>query len=210
MTDDGRRQAPARIAAVVFDLGGVLLELNDPVATFGVDFDRAEFNRRWLLSPAVQQFERGVIGEDDFAARFVREMTLPYTAGEFLERFNAWPGPLFPYAADVLHRIRPDVRVGILSNTNALHWQSFGIEARLGDRIDRYFLSYRTGRVKPEAAAFDQLTAAWACTAGEILYFDDNPLNVEAARAVGLRAELGRSEAELDRPLAALGLERAR
>lgn len=194
------------IRAVVFDLGGVLLALNDPVTLFGVKFDRAEFNRRWLLSPAVQTFERGGCDADTFAAAVVREMSFEFGPEDFIRRFNAWPAGFFPYATRVLQSIRPDVDVGILSNTNELHWTSFGVEETFGPRIGRYFLSYETGRVKPDADAFELLTESYGCDAGDIVYFDDNPLNVEAAAALGFRAELGRDEEELTRPLAGLGL----
>ncbi|MDH4107091.1 MAG: HAD-IA family hydrolase [Gammaproteobacteria bacterium] len=194
------------IRAVVFDLGGVLLDLNDPVAVFGVDFDRAEFNRRWLLSTAVQTFERGDCDAASFAGAVVREMGFGYGPDEFIERFNAWPGGIFPYAPGVVQAIAPEVDVGILSNTNGIHWESFGVERTFGDRIGRYFLSYQTGLVKPHADAFEQLTKTYGCEAAEILYFDDNPLNVDAAAALGFRAALGRDEAELREPLAALGL----
>lgn len=194
------------ITAVAFDLGGVLLELNDPVETFGLDCDLSEFNRRWLLSPSVQRFERGRIDADTFAAAIVREMALPYGPAEFIERFDAWPGDFFPYAAGILAALAPVVRTGILSNTNALHWRAFGVEAALGEHIDRYFLSFETGLAKPGRASFTQLADAWTLEPGRILFFDDNPLNVEAARAAGLNALPGRSEAEIRRGLADAGL----
>ena len=194
------------VRTVVFDLGGVLLALNDPVTIFGVDFDRAEFNRRWLLSPSVQAFERGGCDAYTFARSVIREMGLDFGPEEFIRRFNAWPGGFFPYAERVLQSIRPDVEVGILSNTNELHWTSFGVEETFGPRIGRYFLSYKTGRVKPDADAFELLTDAYRCEAREIIYFDDNPLNVEAAAALGFRAALGRDEPELVGPLDELGL----
>ena len=45
------------IKVILFDLGGVLLRLNDPIETFGLQMDQNEFKERWLRSPSVRTFE---------------------------------------------------------------------------------------------------------------------------------------------------------
>lgn len=85
----------------------------------------------------------------------------------------------------------------ILSNTNALHWQSLDIDSRFGHRFERYFLSYETGLLKPDDPAYANVAEQYDCAPEEILIFDDNPLNVSAANDMGMHAILCRTGADL-------------
>ena len=51
----------AELKLVLFDLGGVLLQLNDALITFGLDCSEAEFHQTWLLSPADTLIDRGIV-----------------------------------------------------------------------------------------------------------------------------------------------------
>ncbi|MDR2070007.1 MAG: HAD family phosphatase [Treponema sp.] len=48
--------------------------------------------------------------------------------------------------------------------------------------------SCETGAIKPEPAIYRALTAALDCAPGEILFFDDVPVNVEGGLAAGIRS----------------------
>ena len=199
------REAPA-IKAVVFDLGGVLLRLRDPIENFELALTEPEFLHLWLGSPSVREFERGAIDADSFAQSVVRELGLPMPWRRFLERFHAWPQALFPQAVELLRSVRPGIRRVLLSNTNAAHWEREEISGALAGLFDLEFLSFRTGLLKPDWPAFDQVREACGCAAGEILFFDDNPGNVAAALAAGQRAFLSRGPAEAHRVLDRLGV----
>jgi putative hydrolase of the HAD superfamily len=180
------------IAVILFDLGGVLLRLRDTGTTFGVTGDEREFHRRWIQSHAVREFERGAIDFDEFASRVVVELQLPYDAGEFLQRFDSWPGDLYPGVPELLESLVIDYRVALLSNTNAVHWQRNNVAGVLDPLFDHAFLSFRTGLLKPDAESFGQVFNHYSRMPNEILFLDDNPLNVEAARTIGVRACLTR------------------
>ena len=191
----------AEIELVLFDLGGVLLQLDDPIETFGLDLNESEFHRSWLLSPAVREHESGAITAKQFASRITQEMELPYDANEFLERFVAWPGLPYPEAVDLVQRIDQRYSCAILSNTNALHWHSLDIENSFGQRFERYFLSFETGLLKPDAQAFLRVVETYGCSPNQILFVDDNPLNVDAAIQSGMQATLCRTRSDLSAAL---------
>ncbi len=193
--------APAGVKAVVFDLGGVLLRLRDPIENFELSLTEPEFLAVWLNSPSVREFERGAIDAETFAQSVVNELGLPMDWRRFLERFHAWPQTLFPETLAMLRAIPSSIRRVLLSNTNAAHWGRQEISGALAGLFDLEFLSFRTGLLKPDRAAFDQVREACGCDAGEILFFDDNPGNVTAARAAGLRAFLSSGPAEARRIL---------
>jgi len=175
---------------VLFDFGGVLLHLNDPAATFGLDWPAADFNRRWLESPSVRAHESGRIDAHAFASRIVRELSLPYSADEFLARFDRWPDCIPTHTAALVRRVVNGIDCAILSNTNRRHWSGFDIDGTFAGRIGRCFLSFETGLLKPDGDAFRQVIDACRLPAHAILFLDDNPLNVVAAAQAGMRTRV--------------------
>ena len=188
---------PTNIKLLLFDLGGVLMELNDPIKTFGLDCDEQEFHRSWLLSPAVRAHECGSISAEQFAEDITREMQLSYDMDTFLAKFCQWPGPPFPNAVELIGRIEERYACAILSNTNALHWDNLDIENAFAHRFDRFFLSYETGLLKPDDRAFMHVADEYGYAPNQIVFFDDNPLNVAAASNLGMHTVLCRSGSDL-------------
>ena len=135
---------------VLFDLGGVLIELGG-VATMqgltGIALDD-ELWMRWLTSPWVRTFEKGECSADAFAVGIVTEW-IGLTPGEFLEVFRDWPIGPFPGAPDVLDEVQRSVPIGCLSNTNALHWDHQSAAWPMLGLFDRRFLSFASQPLGP-------------------------------------------------------------
>lgn len=176
------------IKVVVFDLGGVLLQLRNPIETFGLDFTEANFVERWLKSPSVREFERGAVDTETFARSIVDELKLDMHWREFLRRFDAWPERIFPETTALLDAVPAGIGRALLSNINAVHWGRRDISEALAGRLDRTFLSFRTGLLKPDPESFAQVATAFGLASDALLFFDDNPLNVSAAAATGMQA----------------------
>jgi len=191
---------------LLLDYGGVLLHLNDPVETFGVGSTRADFIELWLMSPAVQAYERGLIDPGEFATRIVQDLALPYPPDDFIERFNAWPDRIRPETGAWLRAVPEHIDCAILSNTNDLHWRAQTIDRDLGGRISTCFLSFETGLVKPEPSAFQHVLEQKNVDAGDVLFVDDNPKNTQAAASLGMRAELCPGVDQLGRVLINAGI----
>jgi FMN phosphatase YigB (HAD superfamily) len=175
---------------VLFDLGGVLVRLGG-VDHFGQMVGMSnpeEIWRHWLTSPAVRRFERGGCSSEDFAEEMVRENDLALSSVEFLEIFRSWPKGLLDGAHEMVIGLAEPLQVACLSNTNALHWNEQQDAEVVQRMFDVAFLSHEIGLVKPDAEIFEHVVEELACQPAEILFFDDNALNVDAARSVGLDA----------------------
>ena len=61
--------------------------------------------------------------------------------------------------------------------------------------------SHLIGKIKPDAEAFQHVSEALACEPQEVLFLDDNSLNVIAANAVGMKALLVQGVLEAERAL---------
>jgi putative hydrolase of the HAD superfamily len=74
-----------------------------------------------------------------------------------------------------------------------------GIDAQRWLRsFEPRIFSCRLGAVKPEPAAFTAALAVLGCRPEEVVFFDDRPPNVAAARELGLRATLFTDPAQFD------------
>src|ERR1700691_4731565 len=180
MTTDS---AQKEIRVVLFDVGGVLVQLGGVetmLGWLGGAVTPDELWRRWLQSAAVRQFETGRIEAHEFAAGVIAEFGLGVEPRGFLEAFAEWPTGLYPGTLEMLARIPRSYRRALLSNSNAVHWPRVMNDMRLGSEFDHLFVSHLTGRIKPDPEAFEHVVDSLGCMPGEVLFLDDNALNVEA------------------------------
>lgn len=203
-----RDHAPPR--AVIFDLGGVIVELG-PIADLLGDGGAADaaFWPRWLGSEAVRAFEAGFTSPEEFARAMVSEFQLDFGPGELIERFRDWPRGLFDGATELVEELRrshPSLLVAALSNSNPIHWWEQTDGEKIRGLFDRPFLSYEMNLVKPDRAVFVHVTEELDVEPVEIVYLDDNELNIEAARAVGWQAHVACGPADCRAALSRTGL----
>lgn len=184
---------PASIRAVLFDMGGVLVQLDSLVNVLGPSsLDAEDVSAAWILSDAVRDFERGTSSVEEFASAIMTEMRLQGTADQFLDRFARFPQGLYPGAEALVRSVPKSVTTGILSNTSAYHWSAQRDGSTIRDLCDRSYLSFDLGMVKPDRDIFDHAVADLGLAAEQVLFIDDNPVNVDGARAAGLQAGLAK------------------
>ena len=178
---------------LLFDLGGVIVELRGrPIRDEWLGDERSgeAVWETWLTSNAPREFEAGRTEPDEFARAIVEELDLDVEPGVFLEHFLRFPIGPFPGALELLHGLKGRYRTALFSNSNKLHWVRKMGEMHLDDAFHEHFASHLIGYVKPDPQAFEHVIRNWnAESPGRILFLDDNRLNVEAARAAGMRAE---------------------
>lgn len=148
------------------------------------------FWETWLTSPTVRRFERGECDDAEFGRRLHSEFGFDIEPEEIIERFSRFPRGLFTGAAELVGSVRDGVATGVLSNTNRLHWEHQSDGEVIRDLFDHRFLSYELGLVKPDEAMFRAVIGELGCEPEAVLFVDDNLLNVEGARSIGIDAHL--------------------
>jgi glucose-1-phosphatase len=179
-----------QIQVVLFDLGGVLVELTGVPTMLdwlGNNVTVDELWRRWLTSPTVRAFERGHIAPDLFADQIVNEMSLPVPREEFLLTFTGWVAGLYPGALELVNSLPAGIVRATLANTCVLHWPRIMNDLALEPHFHHHFPSHLTGRIKPDQEAFQHALDTLGCRANAVLFLDDNRLNVETARRMGMQ-----------------------
>jgi putative hydrolase of the HAD superfamily len=190
------------IQLVVFDLGRILVRLADgwshaaELAGVPVRIDTACPIFSTGASEAVDLNERGSIEPAEFdrrVAALVDELAEQHVAGITA----VWLRGCYEGVGDLIDELHTaDVQTACLSNTNARHWsQMFDPAAAAGiDFTPLHGLRHRFGSHlmrsrKPDAAIYQQVERETGCPSQSILFFDDLPENIEAARARGWAAE---------------------
>ena len=178
------------IECFLFDLGGVLVDW-DGIAPL-VDLTNGKLTleqarRFWLESAWVRKFEAGHCSPEAYAEGVVAELELRIEPATFLAAFYAWDkGPL-PGAIELVRALKERYHVACLSNNNVLHWSNPVLQS-LTAHFDPAIASFHVGLMKPDRDIFDLAIQRIGLPPQRIVYFDDNPECVEAARGAGLLA----------------------
>lgn len=184
-------QAATDTRVLLFDVGGVLVQLNGVktmLEWMGADATSDKMWKMWLESKPVREFERGRIDAEEFALGVTAEFQLPVDPQQFLTSFNNWIVGLYPGTLEMLAQIPPSYHRAVLSNSNVLHWTRVVDDLKLGSAFHHQFVSHLTGRIKPDAEAFEHVVESLGCRPEHVLFLDDNTLNIDAAKRFGMQA----------------------
>ncbi|MEM8737620.1 MAG: HAD family phosphatase [Planctomycetota bacterium] len=194
------------IHLVVFDLGRVLLRISDDWSHAarlaklpqlqGLTGDLSSTAARGRDHPLAQlfdDFETGRVGVVEFFATAARLGGLrPDEVRRVLEAVLI---ETFPGAIALLDRLAAlPVKTACLSNTNAHHWQMFRRRDHPAylpvELFDFPLASQIIGHAKPDPAIYQYVEDGTGIAPAQILFFDDLPENIDAARVRGWQAHL--------------------
>jgi 2-haloacid dehalogenase len=193
--------ATAVIDAVVFDLGGVLLDW-DPTYVLErsqiLALDIAGVQRELDLGTPLEQVRA------QWHARFPTKVA---TIDHYLDNWHhTLPGPIDDTVAvlDELHRA--GVRLFALSNFSGDLFRQHRPRFAFLERFDGLLISGDEGLVKPDPAIYGLLIERFSLDPPVTVFVDDRADNVVGARNAGLHAVQFRSAAQLRADLALLGV----
>lgn len=197
-----------KIKLLLFDIGGVFVQLSgvDQMLawTHGIHTEE-ELWKLWLQSRAVREFETGRIPPLLFATTFIEEFSLPVDASTFLAAFVTWTTRPYPGFQTVMGQVSGDVLTASLSNTNELHWHHLCHHLGIDRLFHHNFPSHKLGCMKPDTASFCHVLDTLGVSPAETLFFDDTPINIDAARALGIGAHRVCGVEDLGQTLQSLG-----
>ena len=192
------RPRASPVDALLFDFGGVLVEIDFDLAfthwarCAGCEPDAVR--SRFSMDEAYARHETGALDVAGYFASLRSRLGIDISDDEFAHGWHAIFVREVPGIIPLLERLRRERPLYLFSNTNPSHYEH--VSARFGDllaKFDRIFLSSTLGRRKPEPEAFRAVAQAIDVPPERVLFFDDTPVNVEGALAVGMRAVLVQS-----------------
>jgi glucose-1-phosphatase len=197
--------------ALLFDLGNVVIRIDfDRVFARWAELagcDAAMLRERFSHDQAYQRHERGEINSAAYFASLRHSLGIGLDDARLLDGWNAIYIGEMPGMSALLARLAPSIPIYAFTNTNRAHAAYYTKRfAPVLGHFRKVFASYEMGLRKPESAAFAHIANEIGVPAGRILFFDDTPGHVEAARACGLQAVHVTSDETVRETLAALRL----
>ncbi|MCB0404359.1 MAG: HAD family phosphatase [Bdellovibrionales bacterium] len=179
------------VRAIILDLGNVVLEVSHAkmAAAFSA-LDPGKIHpvdgmENW---PEFDAFERGAMDEDQFTQFLSRHWGVPLTRKSFREAWNAvFVGPV-PGIEAVLEYAGKSVPTFALSNTSPVHIEYASAAYPFLSNFEKIFTSYELRCRKPEKVIYERTRDAVGLPAEEMIFVDDRPENVSAAKTVGFQA----------------------
>lgn len=195
------------VKAIVFDLGGVLIDL---------DYDRSVRAFREILGyekitelldlyhqkGIYGDMEAGRITADTFRSEILKDSRPGCTAADVDRAMAGLLAGMDPAKVPLLERLAQDYPVYCLSNNNEISMKRIH-EIYEENGLDwahvfrKEFVSCRMKMLKPTREIFDAAAAGIGLPPEEILFIDDSPVNVDGALAAGWQAGLYRQGTDL-------------
>lgn len=197
------------IDAVLFDLGQVLVRW-DPYLPYAGRFDRGEVEAFFteIDFPAFNHAQDA--GRPWAVARAEIARSHPHRLGMldcYVDHFDdAVPGPV-PGAEELVSDVlAAGVRAYGLTNWSAETFPVASRTAPVVDLLQGVLVSGAEGVAKPDPRIYAIALERFALDPAGTLFVDDSAVNVRAARAAGLHAELFTTHEDLRRALRGYGL----
>jgi putative hydrolase of the HAD superfamily len=202
---------PQTVAALLFDMGGVLFE---------IDFERAllawqqwsrlsldELRQRFQMDAAYEQHERGEIDAAAYFAHLRDVLELEATDSEIASGWNAIYLEEITETLNYISAVKDKLPCYAFTNSNPTHQERWApTYPRVIAAFQNIFVSSELGLRKPDREAFEAISARTGIPLEQMLFFDDTEDNVAGARAAGMPAVHVKSHADVNKALVDLGL----
>ena len=190
-----------RLSYVIFDLGNVLVHIDPAAFLRSLSVDTSE-NRGYYQSKIIdiaKRYERGDESTEEFFANldvlFNGRDRMPlhshggknhFSRHDFQNAMLSIIGEPMEGMEDLVRRVGSTTPVGLLSNTNPVHFEYCLRTLSVLQHIPSHFLSYQLKAFKPEPEIFARVIEQIPLAPEKILYIDDLDENIVAARNAGL------------------------
>ncbi|MFO7923716.1 MAG: HAD family phosphatase [Bacteroidales bacterium] len=192
--------------AIIFDLGGVLLNLDfkrsiDEFIAVGFRNIENELSRLLVSRPAGNDlsffhlYETGRISSREFRDELRKHAGRDIPDKDIDRAWTAMLVDMHEENIRIIEKLKRLYRLFLLSNTNAIHIETLldskekgeGF-SRLTELFEKLYYSHEVKMRKPDREIFDHVLKDAGLKAENVLFIDDSVHNVEAARTAGLQA----------------------
>ncbi len=190
--------APAGIKNIIFDLGGVIINLSVEKThqAFGALSGMSVEEIKSIVHQGAyfHDYERGLISDAEFRMHLRQSLNLQVSDAQLDAAWNAMLLDIPMERIDLLVRLKEKFSIYLLSNTNNIHLQSFnGIVQNLTGQsaIDNYFhrtyYSHLLKLSKPDVAIYNHVLLQNSLEPESTIFLDDNKDNLIGANKAGIK-----------------------
>jgi len=187
---------PSPIEVIFFDLGNVILPFNHYQIAEKLSrlAQRKEFQDPQKIFSYLFDFQEGIINDFDvgkvtppiFFQSIKKTLDLSISFEEFTPIWN----DIFTEDREVsriILSLKGRWRLGLLSNTDPLHFHYILSKFPVVSAFNKWILSYEVGFKKPAVEIFEKAIAWASVKPSKILFIDDMKTHVDVAMALGMQ-----------------------
>jgi putative hydrolase of the HAD superfamily len=174
---------------LLLDIGMVLVRLDfkplgDRMRTLA-RIEPAQLQAILTGNELVQEFETGKLSETEFYEEVCRRLGTNIPRSGF---FNAWNSVFADQLLSdhVLATLAGKAHLWAVSNTNRTHFDFLARSFTFLRHFEGLILSYEVGALKPDTRIFEQALRKSGAPASDLLFVDDQEINVKAAGTLGI------------------------
>jgi putative hydrolase of the HAD superfamily len=183
-----------RISTVLFDADGVVQFSGDLYAwldqEYGWSAQRVD-DFYWQLFHERRDYDGSLTGLVPVVGEALADWQCPAPADEFVRKWFTLGAVPDPEALTLVAALRRQgITCALASNQDFVRARFMDEELGYERLFDDRFYSARLGYAKPDPAYFYAVLEALRADPAQVLFIDDRPENVDAARKCGLHAEV--------------------
>ncbi len=179
-----------QIRGILFDLGNVLVGVNPRrfaekmKSLTGLEME--QLRSAFAEGSLVMDYECGRMNDEEFIARLCARLGVTITRDDFMAVWGDMfvDVPLLPET--LIEELARDHRLWAISNTNRMHFEYIHKNCEFLKHFQGWSLSYEVGAAKPDPEIFHHALRNCGISPSEAVFIDDQLINVEAARNLGI------------------------
>jgi glucose-1-phosphatase len=186
----------SEIRNIIFDLGGVLLNINPLLSLIELEkmscIGKEELISRFASEHIFEKFDTGSLTPAQFRSELCRIINKNVSDTEIDRAWNILLQDFPSSRVELVQQLRKNYRVFLLSNTNSIHFEHYTAEFyekngfSMEELFDRLFLSHEIGIHKPDAGIYTYVLENAQIEAAETVFIDDSLANIKAAEELGI------------------------
>jgi epoxide hydrolase-like predicted phosphatase len=199
------------IKGIIFDIGGVLVDVR--IKSFFEHFvSQTGFSKEQLYSMIIMggewdRFEKGLITEEQLKVKIEREHGIkPEVMDKMASDWRKTLKPV-PETIEIARKLKGRYRLFALSNVDEKTTKQCLDRFDFYRHFDGVILSWKVHMRKPERDIYEYTLKRMGMKPEEIVFIDNFPLNLPAAKKMGIHTVLYKDPGQLESDLKKLGIE---
>ena len=187
----------AKIKNIIFDLGGVILDIDENVVyqelgKMGINVSELPHSKEFM--DIMSKFDTGIYTAPTFRKKMKALLGLEkMTDQKFDSIWNAMLLDIPRERIEAIEQIRKHYKIFLMSNTNEIHYDLYvrDLQLRFGYNefdalFDKSYFSFAEHLEKPDPRFFELILDHQQLVPEETLFIDDTAANIKVAKSLGI------------------------
>lgn len=190
--------------ALIFDIGGIILDVSDEVITKFLNITEEETKKLNKLVYGDKRFYKclkGEITQEDYEKQLIQENSDKKV--EIDKLLNpVYQEQVLPFISNTWEYIyelkKQGYQIYFLSNLTEASYEYLKEKLKITHLVDGAIYSWQEGLAKPQKEIYELLLKKYQLKREEVVFFDDKLKNVEMGNKLGIKSVLYKTKKDIE------------